>query len=145
MLPLIELRGSIPIAIGAYHLSPGLALALSVVGNIIPVVILLLLLDRITTWARTLHPRIDKWFNRFFARTYRRHSAQFEHWGSLALMLFVAVPLPMTGAWTGALLAYLFGIKFINALLSIGVGVLIAGVIVTLVSLGGLVAFRAII
>ncbi|HCL47421.1 TPA: ligand-binding protein SH3 [Patescibacteria group bacterium] len=137
MLPLVELRGAIPIAIGAYHLSPLLALGLAVVGNLIPIVVLLLLLERVTKWLRALHPSVDKWFAWFFAHTHRRHSAKFERWGSLALMLFVAVPLPMTGAWTGTLLAYLFGIKFHHALVFISTGVLIAGIIVLLASLGG--------
>ncbi len=137
MLPLVELRGAIPVAIGAYHLPPLLALGLAVVGNLVPVVVLLLILDRATAWLRALHPRVDHWFGWFFARTHHRHSAKFERWGSLALMLFVAVPLPLTGAWTGALLAYVFGIKFNHALVFIGAGVLIAGVIVTLASLGG--------
>lgn len=137
MLPLIELRGAIPVGIIVYGLHPLLAILLAVVGNLLPVVILLLGLERLTRWMRTLHPSLDRFFAWLFAHTHRRHSAKFERWGSLALMLFVAVPLPITGAWTGTLLAYLFGIKFHHALLFIGAGVVIAGVIVAAASVGG--------
>jgi len=111
---------------------------LSVVASLVPVVILLLFLEKVTNWLRALHPSLDHFFSWLFKRTHYRHTAKFERWGSLALMLFVAIPLPFTGAWTGTLLSYLFGIKFHHAILFIAVGSLIAAIIVAAVSLGGI-------
>ncbi len=138
MLPVIELRGAIPLGIGIYHLSPLLVLVVALLGNIIPVILILLFLEPVTKWLRSLARPIDKFFSWLFAHTYRKHSAKFDRWGSLALMLFVAVPLPITGGWTGAFLAYLFGIKLKYALPNILIGLLIASGLVTFVTLGGI-------
>lgn len=141
MLPLTELRGSIPLGIGLYHLDPVITLLVALLGNIVPVILILLWLEPITKWLRSVSPLLDKFFTWLFAHTYRRHSTKFDRWGSLALMLFVAVPLPVTGGWTGAFLAYLFGIKLKYALPNIFVGLAIAGGLVTLITLGGVWAF----
>ena len=73
----------------------------------------------------------DKFFTFLFERTRRKHSKKFEKWGALALITFVAIPLPITGGWSGALAAFVFGIPFKKALPLIFSGVIIAGVIVT--------------
>jgi len=138
MLPLIELRGAIPIGIGVYFLSPLLVLGVALLGNMIPVILVLLFLDPVTKWLRSLARPIDKFFSWLFVHTYRKHSAKFDRWGSWALMLFVAVPLPVTGGWTGALLAYIFGIKLKYALPNILIGLLIASGLVTFITLGGI-------
>lgn len=138
MLPLTELRGSIPLGIGIFSLSPLLVLAISLLGNIIPVIFLLLFLEPVTKWLRKSHKILDKFFAWLFAHTYRRHSAKFDRWGSLALMLFVAIPLPITGGWTGALLAYLFGIKLRFAMPNILIGLVIAGGLVTFITMGSI-------
>ncbi|MBU2617583.1 MAG: small multi-drug export protein, partial [Euryarchaeota archaeon] len=78
----------------------------------------------------------DKFFDWLFTRTHRKHNERFEKYGAIALSLFVAVPLPVTGAWTGCAAAFVFGIKFRHALPAILLGVLIAGVVVTLTCLG---------
>lgn len=137
MIPLIELRGAIPVGIGLYHITPLLVLAVAVIGNLVPVILILLYLERLTNWLRSKHILIDRFFSWLFAHTFHQHSAKFDRWGSLALLIFVAIPLPFTGAWTGALLAYLFGIKFKYAFLYITGGVILAGLIVTLATLGG--------
>lgn len=136
MLPISELRGAIPLALTVYNLSPLSAFALAVIGNIIPIIFLLLFLD----WVSEYLSRHFYFFNRFFAwlfeRTRRKHNHKFEVWGSLALIAFVAIPLPMTGGWTGAAAAFVFGIPFKKALPLISLGIVIAGVIVTLASIG---------
>ncbi|OGB74383.1 hypothetical protein A2V68_00285 [candidate division Kazan bacterium RBG_13_50_9] len=141
MLPLAELRGAIPLGIGLYHLHPAAVFVVAILGNVVPVVAILVLLNPMTRWLRRANAKLDRFFTWLFAHTYRRHSAKFDRWGSLALMLFVAIPLPATGGWTGAFLAYLFGIKFKYALLNIVGGIIIAGVIVTLITLGGVWVF----
>jgi len=136
MLPISELRGAIPLALTVYNLSPLSAFVLAVIGNIIPIIFLLLFLN----WVSEYLSRHFYFFNRFFAwlfeRTRRKHTQKFEVWGSLALVAFVAIPLPMTGGWTGAAAAFVFGIPFKKALPLISLGIVIAGVIVTLASIG---------
>ena len=134
-LPILELRGAIPVAINLFNFPWYYALLLAIVGNILPVPFILLFLD---TASRLLSKvaffeRILKWL---FERT-RRRGKVIERYERIGLMLFVAIPLPVTGAWTGSLAAVLFGLKFKHAFLSIFVGILIAGIIVTCLSLLG--------
>lgn len=136
MLPISELRGSIPLAMGAYHWSIGQAFIVSVLGNLIPVILILLFLDPVAKFLGQHFNLAKRFFEWLFARTRRKHSEKIEKWGEFALVIFVGIPLPMTGAWTGALLAFLFGIKFKRAIPLIFLGILMAGVIVTLLSVG---------
>ncbi len=135
ILPVSELRGAIPLAIAKFHMSPISAYFLAVVGNVIPVIPLLLYLPKITDLLRKV-PILDRFFQWLFARTRRRHHQKFNKFGALALVLLVAIPFPATGAWTGSLAAYLFKVKFRYAFLLIFLGILIAGIIVTLAHLG---------
>ena len=136
MSPIFELRGSIPVALGVYHLPVWSAFLISVLGNIMPVVFILLLLESLSGYL-SRHSRL---FRRFFAwlfeRTRKKHAKTFEYGRDLALMIFVAIPMPFTGAWTGALCAFVFGIPFKRAFPAIAGGVVIAGIIVTLTTLG---------
>lgn len=133
--PILELRGAIPVAIIQFDFSWYYALTLAVIGNLLPVPFILLFLKAIT---RALS-RIA-FFNRLlgwlFERT-RRRGRIVERYKRIGLVLFVAIPLPITGAWTGSLVAVIFGLKLKTAFLSILVGVFIAGVIVTCLSLLG--------
>lgn len=137
MLPVSELRGAIPIAIGIYGMKPVDAFILSVIGNMIPVIPLLLFLEPVSNFLRKWN-FWDKFFTWLFTRTHKNHSREFEKYGTLALAIFVAVPLPATGAWTGCASAFVFGIKFRNALIAITAGVVAAGVIVTLITVAGI-------
>lgn len=136
MMPISELRGAIPIAIGVYHLSPIEAYFLAIVGNIIPVILILKYLDPVSKFLMSKSKFFDKFFTYLFERTRKKHNGKFEKWGALALITFVAIPLPVTGGWSGALVAFVFGISFWRALLLISIGVMIAGVIVMGLSLG---------
>ena len=135
--PIVELRGAIPIAIGIYGMSPTTAYILAFIGNMLPVIPLLLFLDPVSTYLRRFKIG-DMFFSWLFTRTHHKHSERFEKYGTLALTIFVAIPLPVTGAWTGCAAAFVFGIKFRHALLAISVGVMIAGAIVTALTLGGI-------
>ncbi|MFH1780519.1 MAG: small multi-drug export protein [Candidatus Nealsonbacteria bacterium] len=123
MSPVLELRGSIPMALGIYHLPIWSAFLISILGNIVPVAVLLQLLKFVP------ENRLLSWL---FERTRRKHTAKFEQWKEYALIILVAIPLPFTGAWTGSLCAFVFGIPFKKALMLISCGVIIAGLIVTL-------------
>jgi len=133
MLPIFELRGGIPVAISLFDFPWYYALLLAVIGNLLPVPFILLFLDS----ASRLLSKVG-FFNRIltwlFERT-RRRGTIIERYQRIGLVLFVAIPLPVTGAWTGSLAAVLFGLRFRSALLSIFIGVLIAGAIVTCLSL----------
>ena len=135
--PIVELRGAIPIAIGIYGMSPTTTYILAFIGNMLPVIPLLLFLDPVSTYLRRFKIG-DMFFSWLFTRTHHKHSERFEKYGTLALTIFVAIPLPVTGAWTGCAAAFVFGIKFRHALLAISVGVMIAGAIVTALTLGGI-------
>jgi uncharacterized membrane protein len=136
MTPVGELRAAIPLALGYYNMGYGEAFVLSVIGNMLPVVPLLLFLGPVSNWLRR-YPILDRFFTWLFART-RRHSERMDTYGSLGLIPFVAIPLPVTGAWTACAVAFVFGIRFRYAFVAILAGVLIAGIIVTLSCMGAL-------
>ncbi len=139
MLPVAELRLAIPIGIlkppYGFGMDPLTALFLSIIGNMIPVIPLLLYLEPVSDYLRRWRTW-DVFFTWLFARTHRKHSAEFEKYGSVGLAVFVGIPLPATGAWTGCAAAFVFGFKFKNALLAIFAGVIIAGIIMTLLTVG---------
>ncbi len=136
MLPVSELRGAIPMAVGVYRLDIFQAYIISVIGNIIPVVIILKYIEPISNYLMSKSKTLNKYFLWFFARTRRNFNHNYEKWGALALIIFVAIPLPMTGGYSGAIAAFIFGIPFWRALLYVSLGVAIAGVIVMGLSLG---------
>ena len=134
-LPILELRGAIPVAINLFNFPWYYALLLAIIGNLIPVPIILLFLNAIVRFLSRVSI-FDRFFLWLFAYT-RRRGGIIERYERIGLALFVAIPLPVTGAWTGSLAAVLFGLKFKHAMLSIFIGVLIAGIIVTCLSLLG--------
>ncbi|TSC95945.1 MAG: Small multidrug export protein [Parcubacteria group bacterium Athens1014_10] len=136
MMPISELRGAIPVALGIYHLSIPEAFFYAVVGNILPVFLILWLLGPISNFLAKKSKRAEFFFHWLFERTRVKNHHNFKRWGDLALILFVAIPLPMTGAWSGALAAFIFDIPYWRAISLIFTGVLIAGLIVTLATTG---------
>ena len=142
-LPVLELRGAIPIG-----LSMGIEIKrvvfLSIIGNLVPVVPILFLLQPVSDFLRRFWP-----FNRFFPWLFQRtknRSGFIEKYEFLGLICFVAIPLPITGAWTGCVAATLFKIRFRYALLAITIGVCIAASIVLAVCLvGGGILYRVFI
>ena len=134
-LPVLELRGALPVAINIFHFPWYYALLLAIIGNLIPVPVILLFLETISR----LLSKID-FFERASQRLFehvRKRGKVVERYERIGLVLFVAIPLPITGAWTGSLAAVLFGLKFKYAFISIFIGVFIAGIIVTSLSLLG--------
>jgi uncharacterized membrane protein len=135
MLPIFELRGALPVAINVLDFPWYYALFLALIGNMLPVPFILLFLEGIIrVLGKVSHFR--RFFDWLFERT-RRRSQIIQKYERIGLALFVAVPLPFTGAWTGAVAAVLLGFGFKHAMLAIGLGVLIAGVIITCLSLLG--------
>ena len=129
MLPIVELRGGIPVAalLGIDFLP---ALTLCVLGNLLPIPFILLLIIPIFNWmkkTKLFSPLVTKLESKTLSKRDRLEKGEF--WG---LMIFVGIPLPGTGAWTGALLAALLGIKFKKAIVAIICGVLIAAAIMSI-------------
>jgi uncharacterized membrane protein len=134
-LPIVELRGAIPVGIVAFDMPWWKVYLVAVAGNMLPIPFILLLLGP----ASNVLMRFaigKKFFDWLFART-RKKSAKIEKYEALGLTLFVAIPLPVTGGWTGAMAAFLMGIPFGKAMLYILMGVMIAGVIMTILALLG--------
>lgn len=133
MVPVIELRGALPIGVGM-GLSPWLALCVSIVGNIIPVPFIIIFIRRIFEWMHRF-----KTFDRIatkFEQKAEKAGDKLVKYESFGLFLLVAVPLPGTGAWTGALVAALFDLRLKRAFPIIVAGVITAGLIVFFITYG---------
>lgn len=132
-LPVTELRAAIPLGI-SLGMAPREACLYALVGNMLPIPFLLILLPRLMRWfskGTWLGRKLDWWT----CRTLRR-SDSIRKYGPLGLVLFTAIPLPSTGAWSASLAAVVLGISPRLAFASIALGVVIAGAVVTLLSVG---------
>lgn len=132
-LPVVELRGGIPLALYA-GFTPVEAYILSVLGNILPVPFLLLTLHKISEIAQrwSLTARI---FRKLLLRTEKKRDI-IDRYGYPGLAIFVSIPLPVTGAYTGCLLAFILGLRPVRASMYIAAGVIIAGIVVIAASMG---------
>jgi uncharacterized membrane protein len=133
-LPVSELRGAIVFGHTLTHAGALAIYLVAVAGNFVPVLPLLLLLGPAERWLRRY-----RWCDRFFDWLFRRtvsRSALIQRYQALGLILFVAIPAPMTGAWTGCLAAYLFKLPLRMAVPCIILGICIAGLVVTLAMMG---------
>jgi len=133
MVPILELRGAIPVGV-ASGLSPLAAMLVAMVGNLVPVPFIILFIRQIFAYLKNrekLRPMIEKLERRGAAKT--ETILKYE-W--LGLFILVAIPLPGTGAWTGALVAALMNMRLKSAMPSIALGVAVAGFIVTCLSYG---------
>ena len=129
MIPVLELRGGIPFAVGL-GLRPVEAWVVCVLGNMLPIPLIIVYIRRIFKWLRATFPRLGSFIDRLERKAHlkSRTVLKYRYFG---LFLFVAVPLPGTGGWTGALVAAFLNMRLRNALLSIFSGLIVAGFIVT--------------
>ena len=138
MTPIGELRLSIPLGIWVLDLGWQRVLVVSLLGNMAPVFPLLFGLR----WASGIAAKIPGPLGRLWVwRTEKirsAHAAKIDRFGPLALVFIVGIPLPMTGAWTGSIIASLFEIPMRRAAVAIALGVLTAGILVTIVVMAGL-------
>lgn len=132
-LPVTELRATIPLAV-AMGVAPWRAFFLAVAGNLLPIAPIMLLLDPLGNRLASF-PVLYGMFQKLLTKT-RQKDGTIRKYGLLGLLLFVAVPLPGTGAWSGAILAWLLGLPLVSSILAIAAGVVLAGVFVTLASMG---------
>lgn len=136
MIPIIELRGAIPMG-ALFQLPWWQSYIISVLGNMIPVPFILLFINKIIRWMSVSKVGFFNKFANWLIRKADKNRDKIQKYGFWGVCLFVAVPLPITGAWTGSLVASTIGMKFWKALLSAFLGVLIAGAIVTVIVYGG--------
>ena len=134
MIPILELRGGLLVAGPLLGVPLAKAIPLCIIGNIIPVPFILLLITPIFTWmkgTKLFKPMVEKLEARAMSK--KDQIEKYEFWG---LAFFVGIPLPGTGAWTGALIAALLGMKFKKAFPAVIVGILMATAIMTIISYG---------
>lgn len=139
MVPIIELRGAIPYATGM-GLSPAIAIPVAMIGNLIPIPFIIIFIKRIFAWMRKISPKLNGIVDKMEAKAEKNKAKvlKYAFWG---LVLFVAIPLPGTGAWTGALVAAMLDMPLKKAFPSIVIGVLGAGLVVAFVSYGAAAIF----
>lgn len=137
MAPIVELRGAVPIGVGmGLPLIPTYIVA--VIGNMLPVPVILLFSKQVLLWCTRL-PKVGGFFQKIWEKGVKGGDKLQQKAGNglyWALFLFVGVPLPGTGAWTGGLAATILDMKFWPSVLAIAGGVMLAGVIMALVSSG---------
>ena len=134
MLPVVELRLGLPYGI-AIGLNYPLALISAVVGNLLPVPFIIMFIKNVLAFLREKIAKLDGFITRLEERAHLK-SEVVTKYGQIGLCLLVAIPLPGTGAWTGALVAALMGMKLRKAMPAIIIGVLIASAIMTGVTFG---------
>ncbi|MBR5315631.1 MAG: small multi-drug export protein [Firmicutes bacterium] len=136
-VPVIELRGAIPIGV-ANGLDVQTALLVSIIGNMLPVPIIILFVRKVFAWMRHASERLNGIVSKLEQKAYNKKEVidKYEWWG---LVILVAIPLPGTGAWTGALVAAMLDMQLRRALPAIFTGVIIAGLIVTSITYGATV------
>ena len=132
MIPILELRGSL-IAAGFLKMRFFSTYILAVIGNMLPIPFILIFIDKIFMWLKKtpMKSLVTKLENRAASK-----SDIIEKYGKFGLFLFVAIPIPGTGAWTGSLAAVMLRMKFKDAILPIFLGVLTAGLVMSLISFG---------
>ena len=139
MVPVVELRGAIPFGV-VRGLNIWTAIIASVLGNLVPVPFIILFIRRIFAWMRAHMPKLDGLVTCMEKKAEKNRAAveKYAFWG---LAILVAIPLPGTGAWTGALVAAMMEMRLKRAFPAIVIGVVIAGVIVSVVTYGAQAIF----
>ena len=141
MVPVVELRGAIPVGVGMLGRSalPSVYLA-AVLGNMLPVPFIIVYIRRIFQWLRRRSRRLDGLVTRLETKAHLK-GRMVTRYKYLGLCILVAIPLPGTGAWTGALVAAFLDMRLRSAVPAIFLGVVIAGILVSLVTGGVIAAF----
>ena len=136
MLPLLEARYLIPYAMLGLNWDWWQAFPIAIIGNFLPIPFILLFFKYVEKFLRknNFWTRILNWL---FERTRKKANSRIRRYEYLGLLIFIAIPLPFTGAWTGALIAYLFDLDFTKSLITIFIGLVIAAIIMIALTLTG--------
>ena len=134
MVPVLELRGAIPVGV-AGGLTPLAAMCIAMVGNLVPIPFILIFIRQIFSWMKRCSGKLRTLVEKLEDRAEKKSETvrKYEFWG---LVILVAIPLPGTGAWTGALVAAMLNMRMKRAFPAIALGVLVAAVIVAFVTYG---------
>ena len=134
MIPVIELRGAIPAGYGS-GLNIWVAVAVSIIGNLIPVPFIIIFIRRIFAWLRKINRSFDGLVTKLENRAHNKSDVveKYSFWG---LFILVAIPLPGTGAWTGALVAAMLDMRLKRAMPAIVLGVIAAAIVVAFITAG---------
>ena len=130
MFPITELRASIPVGIEVFKLPVWRVWIIAVIGDMVPTLFILSILPYVHDWVvkqSLLGPIVTKKLN----SAEKKFAGDYKKYGPIALIIFVGIPLPMTGAWTGSLAAFLFNIPFKKSVPLLFVGVCLAATVVT--------------
>ena len=133
MIPVLELRGALPVGV-AGGLSPLAAMVIALIGNMVPIPFLILFTRRVFNWLKT-KGRVRVLVEKLEARATEK-SRMVKQYAWIGLCVLVAIPLPGTGAWTGALVAAIMDMRLKKAMPAITLGVVIAGFIITVLTYG---------
>lgn len=135
LMPILELRGGL-IAASLLNMNPVTSYIISIIGNVLPVPFILLLITKILSWMRkskvSFFNKIAAWLD----EKVEKHKGQIEKYGYLGVVLFVGIPLPGTGAWTGSLIASVLELDRKKTFVAVLIGILLASIIMMLVSFG---------
>jgi len=132
MVPLIEQRGAIPVGILAYHINPWVVFLVSLLGSVVPAPFVYLFFNKILAWMKKIK-KLDK-FTSFIDRKIQKGAKQVEKYMEIGLTIFVGIPLPTTGLWTGSAIAAFLGLDFKKSMACVFLGGIISAVIITILS-----------
>lgn len=136
MTPIGELRLSLPVAILAYHIPIWEAFIISIIGNMIPVTVILLFAGKFHAWVQIKAGYWGKTWHDYLLRAQNKFSGDYAKYGLIGLMIFIGVPLPGTGAYTGAIAAFVFGIPIKKSWPYVFGGVIMSGIITLILTVG---------
>ncbi|TYQ14951.1 UNVERIFIED_CONTAM: putative membrane protein [Acetivibrio alkalicellulosi] len=131
-IPVIEQRGSIPIGILLYNLNPAFVFIAGLLGSLLPSPIILFLFKPIFGWLKKF--RFLNWFTNFVERKLQKNTPKIEKYKELGLIIFVSIPLPTTGVWTGSGVAAVLGLDIKKSLFCVFIGALVSATILTMLS-----------
>lgn len=134
-LPIIELRGAIPLAIFAWGIDPVSAAIIGIIGSFLPVIPGILFLKFLSGWLSDRFYVLNRFFAWLFEHTQKKHGGTFNEFRDLALFIIAAIPLPLMGAYSGALVAFVFGVPIKRASALIFAGTVVSGIIITVLCL----------
>ena len=133
VLPIVELRGAVPFGVGAMELPLVPVLIVSIIGNMLPVPFIILFVRKLFEWMKQKSPKLGALAEKLEERG-KKKGEMLVKYEALGLFILVAIPLPGTGAWTGALVAAMMDLRLKNAIPMIFLGVVTAGIIMAVFS-----------
>lgn len=135
LLPILELRGGL-LAAALIGLDPVKSYIISIIGNVLPVPFILLLITKILSWMKKSKIKLFNKVANWLDEKVEKHKGQIEKFGYLGVVLFVGIPLPGTGAWTGSLIASVLNMDRKKTFLAVMLGIFMASIIMMLLSFG---------